>query len=298
MDRLTSVITAVDFTPCSAGALAQAVRISQWNRASLHIVHVIETLAALDMQEMITPYVTQIQEGLIAEARASWDKFAPEVAGKSGLDFAIAINNPLVEIMDRIARRQADLLILGVHGTSPADKGAGILATQCVRKAPCRVLLVRDKHSGPFKNVIACVDFSQTSRDALDAAVRVASQDNASLHVINVFQPPWKRLRFKAFESAADAEFPARFKAALLTKLKDFCSATRPDVAWTKPRFELVEAGSHGAGIIDYAKSNKCDLAVLGTRGHTNLRDVIMGSTAERVVRDAPCSILAIKPKI
>lgn len=297
MDRLKSVIAAVDFTPCSACALAQAVRISQWNRAALHVMHVIETLAPLDMQEMITPYIAEIQEGLVAEARSSWSAFAPDVPGKAGLDFAVAINIPLIEIMDRISRRSADLLVLGSHGASPADRGAGILATQCVRKAPCRVLLVRDTHTGPYRNVIACVDFSDTSSDALDAAIRVASQDNAALHVIHVFQPPWKRLRFKALESATAADFPVRYRDSLLAKLKDFCSATRIDVAWTKPRFSLVEASSHGAGITDYARSNSCDLAVLGTRGHTNLRDVLLGSTAERVLRDAPCSILAIKPR-
>jgi universal stress protein E len=297
MDRLKSVVVAVDFTPCSACALAQAVRISSWNRATLQVVHVIETLAALDMQEMITPYIAEIQDGLIAEARSIWNGFASDVSGKAGLDVAIVINNPLTEIMDRLNRQNADLLVLGSHGVSPADRGAGILATQCVRKAPCRVLLVRDKHSGTFRNVIACVDFSETSRDALDSAVRIAAQDNATLHVIHVFQPPWKRLRFKALETQAAANFPARYEETLLAKLKEFCAATRADVAWTKPTFALVQASSHGAGITQYARANACDLAVLGTRGHTNLRDILLGSTAERVIRDAPCSILAIKPR-
>ncbi len=298
MDRLKSVIAAVDFTPCSAQALGQAVRISQWNRATLQVVHVIETFASLDGQELITPYVAQIQEGLLAEARARWDSFAQEVPGKETLELQVAINNPLIELLDRIDRRRADLLVMGVHGVSPADRGAGILAAQCVRKAPCRVLLVRDKQSGPFRNVVACIDFSETSREALDAAVRVAAQDNSVLHIIHVYQPPWKRLRFKAFEFGGDPEFATRYKEALLSRLTEFCTPARADVAWAKPRFELVESSSHGAGITEYARTNKCDLVVLGTRGQSSLREAIMGSTAERVVRDAPCSILAIKPRI
>jgi nucleotide-binding universal stress UspA family protein len=38
------------------------------------------------------------------------------------------------------------------------------------------------------------------------------------------------------------------------------------------------------------------DLIVLGTRGHTNLRDVLLGSTAERALSESTCSILAVKP--
>ncbi|MBM4361664.1 MAG: universal stress protein, partial [Deltaproteobacteria bacterium] len=38
------------------------------------------------------------------------------------------------------------------------------------------------------------------------------------------------------------------------------------------------------------------DLVVLGTRGRTNLRDLFLGSTAERVVRECPCSVLAVPP--
>jgi nucleotide-binding universal stress UspA family protein len=50
MDRLGSIVVAVDFTPCSATALAQAARIAQWNQAKLHVVHVIETLVVIELQ--------------------------------------------------------------------------------------------------------------------------------------------------------------------------------------------------------------------------------------------------------
>jgi len=292
MDRLNSIITAVDFTPCSAAALAQAVRIAGWNQAKLHAVHIIETLVAMELQGALTPYVQEIQDGLLAEARASWTAFANDIPGKSAIDFDVAINNPLVELLRRVRDRKADLLVLGSHGVSPGPM-PGILAAQCVRRIPTRVLLVRDKHTGPFKSIVACVDFSETSRDALEAALRFATQDNAALHILHIFQPPWKRSK----SASKTPEYAAAFKSALLEQLKSFCPQNRPEVAWSKASFEVLEATGHGAGITEFIRSRKCDLAVLGTRGKTNLRDVLMGSTAERVVRDAPCSILAIKPR-
>jgi universal stress protein E len=292
MDRLTSIIAGVDFTPGSAAALAQAVRIAGWNQARLQAVHIIETLVAMDLQGGMTPYVQEIEDGLTAEARASWATFGNDIPGKNSIEFDVAINNPLAELIRRVNDRKADLLVLGSHGTSPGPT-PGILAAQAVRRVPTRVLLVRDKHAGPFKTIVACVDFSETSRDALDAAVRLAAQDGAALHILHVFHPPWSRLR----SANKVPDYAAPLKAALLEQLKSFATPGRPELEWSKASFDVVEATGHGTGITDFVRSQGCDLVVLGTRGRTNLRDVLMGSTAERVVRDAPCSLLAIKPR-
>ncbi len=50
-------------------------------------------------------------------------------------------------------------------------------------------------------------------------------------------------------------------------------------------------------GIIEFTRQVAADLVVLGTRGRTKLRDMLLGSTADRVVREAPCSILTVKPE-
>jgi nucleotide-binding universal stress UspA family protein len=47
---------------------------------------------------------------------------------------------------------------------------------------------------------------------------------------------------------------------------------------------------------VKYATDSGADLVILGTRGKTNLRDVLLGSTAEHVVQDAQCSVLVTKP--
>lgn len=292
MDRLNSIIVGVDFTPPCAAALAQAVRIASWNRAKLLAIHVIETLAAMEMQEALSPYVAEIEQGLVAEAKAQWAKFANDVPGKSGLEFAVSINSPVVELTKRVRERSADLLVLGSHGVSPG-KTPGILATQAVRRVPTRVLLTRDGQTGPFKCIVACVDFSETSRDAVGAAMRIAAQDGAALHVLHVYNAPWKRLT----SSKVKPEIATAFREALQGQLGKFCDSGSPDFEWSRAKYDVVESSGHGAGIVDFVRSRGADLVVLGTRGKTNLRDVLIGGTAERVVRDAPCAVLAIKPR-
>ncbi len=298
MHKLASIVVGVDFSACSAAALAQATRIAAWTKAKVSAVHVVDTLVVLEVQEVISPIAVEIQDELSKEARAAWSVFtttgAAKNSGAADIPFDVTMNNASAELTKRARQANADLLVLGAHGIAH-EKGVGMVASQLVRYSPCDVLLVQDGKTGPFKQVLACVDFSETSRDALKSAIRIAAQDGAQLHVLHVVKSGGV-----GFLSRRGTPSPTE-QAQRLDKargvLEEFCRPFEADVQWAKPRFEVVEAKSHGAGITDYAKSSGCDLLVLGTRGKTNLRDVLLGSTAERVLRDAPASILAIRPK-
>ena len=66
-----------------------------------------------------------------------------------------------------------------------------------------------------------------------------------------------------------------------------------PGLEWTAV---VEERPSVRETIYDYVQSGKLDLVVLGTRGKSDLRALIMGTTAEKIVTHAPCSVLAVKP--
>ena len=57
----------------------------------------------------------------------------------------------------------------------------------------------------------------------------------------------------------------------------------------------LHEHQSYGCGIVEFATSHDAALIVFGALGTSNLRDMLLGSTAERVFRETPCSVLAIR---
>jgi nucleotide-binding universal stress UspA family protein len=145
--------------------------------------------------------------------------------------------------------------------------------------------------------VVVGVDFSATSKRALEAAARVVAQDDGILSIVHVFNPPWARFHYRAPTEAASPRFQQQFRQELQKRLEEFCIPDDPTMVWARPKFHLVESAGHGAGLTEFTRQTGADLVVLGTRGRTNLRDVLIGSTAERVLRDAPCSILAIKPE-
>jgi len=296
MDRLSHIVAGVDFSACSLDALAQAKRIASWNRAQVSALHVIDTLVVLDLQEALSQIAMQIQDGLVEDARTQWKALALEYAWLLDISFECVVNNAVAELTRRSAptATRSALLILGVHGQGRST-WAGSVAAGCVRHAHCPVLLVREGKRERFSHVVACVDFSDTSKEAVDAAIRVAAQDEAKLHVVHVHTPPRNLLGFVSRTQLSTLDAAAA-RNQVRERLHAFCNTLGSEALWSNAQIDVVDHAHHGQGIIEYVKGVDADLVVLGVRGRTNLRDLLMGATAERVVRDAPCAVLTVRP--
>ncbi len=291
-----SLVIGVDFTPCSASALRQAVRIAAWTNASLRAVHVIETLVVADLQDALGSVQTDLRAGLVEDARRVWKELGGDIPEASGLELDVEIDHPVAAILQRVRELSADLLVLGAHGASPPERGAGAVAMACVNKAPCSVLVVRNGQTGAFATVVACVDFSETSRRALGEAVQVAKRDGAVLHVLHVFEGPWHRLHYRAPTPQASPDYQKQYRDALRRRLETFCEPFLPALTGVELRIHVFDHVGYGLGIGEFVTQIGADLAVLGTHGRTHLSDFLLGSTAERVARDAACSILVVRP--
>ena len=65
--------------------------------------------------------------------------------------------------------------------------------------------------------------------------------------------------------------------------------------AWCTPKTALLE-GRADEKIVGYASENQIDMIVLGVRGHGLVETLFVGSTTDRVARQAPCPVLAVRP--
>ncbi|MBX3364614.1 MAG: universal stress protein [Phycisphaeraceae bacterium] len=291
-----SIVVGVDFTPCSAVALRQGLRMAKWSGADVHPVHVLDTLVVTQLEEAVSPFQKGLREQLSQEVRARYTEFAKHIEGASELSVSVAIDSLLVGLLRLIAGHKADLVVIGAWGTRTPDVGMGTVATACVRKAESPVLVVRDTQHGPFRTVVACVDFSDASKVALQHAAAIAHRDGARLHVLHLFSAPWQTLHYRAPTPEANPRFREQYKGTFEAHLKSFAdeaTAAHPGLSVTHA---LVEDPSHRIGILDYVQQVGGDLICLGTRGKTNLRDVLLGSTAEKILSKTPCSVLAVKP--
>ena len=155
------------------------------------------------------------------------------------------------------------------------------------------MLLVRGYHDERFKNVVACVDFSESSHRVIEQAIRVAQQDEASLRLVHVFSPPWQETNYVRRPSPEDQQHHLN---SLSERLRVALEPFESEIHALQVETNVVENARESDGIVQFIESSEADLVVVGTRGRTGMRAVLLGTVAERIVRESPCSVLAVKP--
>lgn len=296
MQEFQTILTGIDFSPGSAAALKRAIRMAADNGATLVVFHVIPRLVIASLAETLGRNTGELEAEVLTDARKQLTEFIGTETVCDRIVPEVVVGTPLEEMLDAVRRHSADLLILGVTGTSGNPGGVGTFATKCVRQAHTRVLLIHESHSDDFHRIVACVDFSETSKRALAQAMRLARSNKCELTALHVYYGPWHKLHYRSPTPEATPAFQRQYLNRLQNLLHEFIAPLAKEFAGVQCRAELYEHQSYGRGIVSYAQSNDTDLVVLGTEGNTNLRYMFLGSTAERVLRETPCSILTIKP--
>lgn len=300
MDHPKTILVAVDFSPCSAAALREATRIAAWTNAEVRAVHVVDVTASVAVPQALmpmgAPLLPMLQEDLAGRARRRWKEFLRNADGRAGTTLTVEFGSARQHILNIVRRDRPDLLVIGAHSDADAGRGVGPTAAACAQRAETKVLVIREAQAGPFRSVVACVDFSGASRVAVEQAISIAAQDGAALHMLHVYSDPWHGAEPPDAVKRHMPDFSGQFQESMTRELKRFCEPLSHELNALKPEYHAVQAPRHADGILRFARGRGCDLVVLGTRGTWNLRDFFWGSTAERVVRECPSCVLALKP--
>lgn len=144
-----------------------------------------------------------------------------------------------------------------------------------------------------IKKILVATDFGPASDTALSYGRELARQFGARLHVMHVMET----VAMTAATEYGFAGLPVEYQA----ELEQAAHQRTEDLLTDEDRRELhatavtVRHGAPAAAIVEYAAANAIDLIVLGTHGRGPLGHLLMGSVAERVVRMAPCPVLAVR---
>jgi nucleotide-binding universal stress UspA family protein len=145
-----------------------------------------------------------------------------------------------------------------------------------------------------LRRILFPTDLSDAAAEAQLYACAMAEQFGAELHVLSVIQD--------VSLVSPDPNMPWVIPANNLQEIQESLEqalAEIPDPAWAagKSVVRVLRTGVPVAEIVDYAKEQAIDLIVLGTHGRTGLARALLGSVAEKVIRKAPCPVLAVHPK-
>ena len=141
-----------------------------------------------------------------------------------------------------------------------------------------------------YQNILVAVDFSDTAETVINRAMEIARRNHTELTLIHVVEylPPIDIAYEPVLTSVWTIDENELVKQAS-TSMKKFCSQHE-----LKKSKQIVVVGTPRHEITQYAKDHQCDLVVLGSHGRHGL-GLLLGSTANGVLHDMPCDVLAVK---
>jgi nucleotide-binding universal stress UspA family protein len=142
-----------------------------------------------------------------------------------------------------------------------------------------------------FKKILVPVDFSESSTLALDTAAALAKDSDASLTIVNVYEPLAIALPegYQLFSEQQLNQLFEELQRGLAQQRQ------RAEAAGVKRVDTELLHGFAVSEIQNFAAQCGFDLIVMGTHGRRGLSHALLGSVAERVVRVAPCPVLTVR---
>ncbi len=302
MRRLQSILYVSTGTTDDSDALKQALRLSMNHEAPLHAVVISPALP-----RRFINYAAAYESSLTERFAASLEKAVTAVR-LSREDARVSVEveygeTPAVRISRRVLRRAHDFVVKQAESDG-SRAGFRALDMQLLRLCPCAVWLHRPtSHASSGMRVAVAVEPQSNEPAGRDLALqllwRARSLADTLADELNILScwdfeledylrhSPWVKIpedKIQAAVAATERDHRTALEgliaeASIAGPLRTHHVRGRPDQAITR----LVS-------------SLKIDVLVMGTVGRTGIPGFVIGNTAENVLREIPCSLLALKP--
>jgi nucleotide-binding universal stress UspA family protein len=299
--QFKKILCATDFSEFSNLTVSYGAALAKEFEAELIISHVIDLSSVaiygefqLDpvgqQNRIMQDAMTQLEE-LIGAQPVAWEPL-------------ITVGKPADEISRAVEEKAIDLVITATRGRSGFKRLIlGSVTERLMRTLTCPLLVVRSpehEFAGPadkgirlHKILVGC-DFSPDSGHAFKYGLSLAQEFQAELHLANVIEPPVQP-NLIIEETLVSGEMPEDYHDQLIQKLNDMVPEEAAN--WCIPQTSIME-GQPYQELVKYAGTRDIDMIVLGVRGHGLVKTLFLGSTTDRVIRDAPCPVLSVSSKV
>lgn len=142
-----------------------------------------------------------------------------------------------------------------------------------------------------IKKILIPIDFSDYSKSALKFAIDFAKNFNAKLYLVYVIEP----MIYPTDFSIGQVAIPAVESDITTRAEEELKELVKQEVPPEMESEVIIKSGKPFLEIIETATEIDCDLIIIATHGHTGVEHLLFGSTAEKVVRKAPCPVLSLR---
>lgn len=313
----------VDFSDFTDTALTYSIALSREFNAKLFLVHVVIEVEPLLKSSEIALDVQALQKSHMDKALEQLTTLVKKA--DVPYEILIAKGDPADRIRDLALEHRADMVITATHGNSGIKRLLlGSVTEKLIKTIHCPLLVLntqkfdRPSSSPPdirLKKIMVGCDFSQDSKLAFDYGLSLAQEFQAELYLTHVVKPSenlelkvsdyiditptdyvkWQSSDYFEMQKRSMDEKREKFNR-LRKNLEKQLYFMVPEESrnWCTPKTTLLD-GEPYKELIIYAQQKKIDMIVLGIRGHTLWEKLMVGSTTDRIIRQSPCPVLAVR---
>ncbi|HSS51570.1 MAG TPA: universal stress protein [Thermoanaerobaculia bacterium] len=289
------ILAATDFSETASSALSWAAELARQQGARLELVH------AITIPPSIPGYLPPTSLDFSEELRkAAEARLAEAQAGLAGKDVEVTtfldVGTPSQVIVQRAESLNARAIVIGTRGlTGLRHLLLGSTTQRVVHAAHCPVLTVHPADAGghrPIRTILVPTDFSQDAELAVTTAHQLLSslEQDARLILLHAYNLPIEYTAYGPIPTSISYLEDAGLEAE--RRLFEMAAALQREGLTVET---LAREGDPAHVIAEEAQKRGADLIAMGTRGHSGLRHLFLGSTAERVVEQAPCPVMTIR---
>ncbi len=280
--HLEKLLVCTDESPDSQGAVTAALDLAKAAGCQVFLLQVLSFIPLYELQapDLLPPPMVNLelqaaQEATVRSRLTSWQ----EKAAGMGVHLEPRIRTSVSAyegILEEAEAVQPDWIIMGRHGLTGLPRLLlGSVTARVIGHSPFSVLVVPRGAALEFKRVLIAADDSPFSAAAWEEALSITQRMESHLTAIAVAASGGEVKTAHQVVQRLEAE--ARLRGVALETAEPY--------------------GQPFEAILQVAQAKKVNLIVLGSHGRTGLRKLLLGSTAERVIGQAPCPVLVVKKK-
>lgn len=281
-------------------ALDRANRLAQSNRARITLLRSIDELPKAASYFLPEERVTELMDAAHSKARLELEKLATKLEPSLKTECKVAVGKPFMNIIRLVNQKGYDLVIKPRQKTKP--RSLGPTDHHLLRKCPCPIWIIKPSQRKPFGKIMIAIDPDPSEgerlklhTELLKLGMSLAQKEASKVEVIHTWQLDGESiLRGPRFRISSE-ELNVLIEKVESTHRKWLDSLLKP-YPGLGIKVTLVR-GDAAPTLAAMIEKSKPDIVVMGTLARTGLPGLFIGNTAEHVLGEINCSLLAMKPE-
>jgi len=284
VNRFKNVGLVLDLSHDNSQAIMHAQQLVKSNKASL----VIFCVSTLSISEKET---RQIKENL-------------NTTFHDEHQVIFAKENPVVEITKACAQKKIDIILIeSTTKTYVNQFFLGSIVLSLLRKAPCPVWVVKKTESKAYQRVLIAVSPTlgdEKSKSLNDKLVEIgtsfAMRQQAECYLLTAWNLPGESTLRSPWMRGIQPDIEEMKMQRKVKHAKAFESLQAKHQAALKFCETFFIEGEPAEVVVNFAAEKKVDILIMGTLARAGITGFVIGNTAENIINQVKCSLIAIKP--